>query len=64
MIVTPDLILTLVLQSRLFETIRQELGGTYNIDATPDAQKFPRPEYKVRIDWTCDPAQTGSFEPV
>ncbi len=50
--------MTRVLESRLFDTIRQELGGTYSITADPDIEKFPRPEYIVRIDWTCDPAQT------
>ena len=53
--------MTLLLQSRLFDTIRQELGGTYSITATPDTQKFPRPEYRVRIDWTCDPARTATL---
>jgi zinc protease len=53
--------MTLVLQSRLLETIRQELGGTYSITATPDAEKFPRPAYSVRIDWTCDPARTATL---
>jgi zinc protease len=51
--------MTLMLQSRLFDAIRQELGGTYSIEVTPDSQKFPRPEYTVRIDWTCDPARTA-----
>jgi zinc protease len=51
----------LVLQSRLFDTIRQELGGTYSITVTPDTEKFPRPEYSVRIDWTCDPARTAAL---
>ena len=53
--------MTLVLQSRLFDSIRQELGGTYSIDATPHSQKFPRPEYSLRIDWTCDPARTADL---
>jgi zinc protease len=53
--------LTLVLQSRLLDTIRQELGGTYSITATPRSEKFPRPEYRIRIDWTCDPARTASL---
>jgi zinc protease len=53
--------MTLVLQSRLLEAIRQELGGTYVITATPDADKFPRPQYSVRIEWTCDPARTASL---
>src|SRR6185295_4278812 len=53
--------MTLVLQSRLFDSIRQELGGTYNIEVTPDTDKFPKPEYSVRIEWTCDPAQTATL---
>jgi zinc protease len=51
----------LVLQSRLSDTIRQELGGTYSITANPDTDKFPTPTYTVRIDWTCDPARTASL---
>jgi zinc protease len=47
-----------VLESRLFDAIRRDLGGTYSITADPSHQKFPRPQYFVRIDWTCDPAQT------
>ena len=48
---------TLLLQSRLLDTIRQELGGTYSITASPSAHKFPTAGYEVRIDWTCDPAR-------
>jgi zinc protease len=50
-----------VLESRLFDTIRQQLGGTYSITADPGFEKFPRPQYVVRIDWTCDPAQTDAL---
>jgi len=53
--------MTLLLQSRLFDTIRQELGGTYSITVTPDAARFPRPEYRVRIEWTCDPARVATL---
>jgi zinc protease len=53
--------MTRVLESRLFDAIRQELGGTYSITADPDIEKFPRPQYVVRIDWTCDPAQTDAL---
>jgi zinc protease len=53
--------MTLLLQSRLLDTIRQELGGTYSITVTPDTAKFPRPEYGVRIGWTCDPARTATL---
>jgi zinc protease len=53
--------MTMLLQSRLFDTIRQELGGTYSITASPDAQRAPKPEYTVRIEWTCDPARTEAL---
>src|SRR6202035_738213 len=53
--------MSIVLQSRLFDTIRQELGGTYSITVTPDTAKSPRPEYSLRIDWTCDPARTATL---
>lgn len=52
---------TLVLQSRLLDTIRQQLGGTYSITVNPDTDKVPRPAYQVRIDWTCDPARTAAL---
>jgi zinc protease len=53
--------MSLLLQSRLLDKIRQELGGTYSITVVPSATKFPRPEYSVRIDWTCDPARTAAL---
>jgi zinc protease len=53
--------MTLILQSRLLDAIRQELGGTYSITATPNADKYPRPQYSVQIEWTCDPARTASL---
>jgi zinc protease len=53
--------MTMVLESRLFDSIRQELGGTYSIGADPSMQKFPKPQYSVRIDWACDPARTTAL---
>ena len=52
---------TLPLQSRLLDTIRQELGDTYGITAAPDVEKFPRARYTVRVEWTCDPARTKAL---
>ena len=34
-------------------------AGTYSITATTDTAKFPRPEFRLRIDWTCDPARAA-----
>jgi len=53
--------MTLLLQSRLLDSIRQELGGTYSITATPRTAKYPKPEYRIRIDWTCDPARAATL---
>jgi zinc protease len=53
--------MTNVLQGRLFDTIRQELGGTYSITASPASRRVPRPEYRVRIEWTCDPQKASSL---
>jgi zinc protease len=50
----------LLLQSRLSEAIREELGATYSITADAQTTKFPRPEYRLRIEWTCDPARTDA----
>ena len=53
--------MALILQSRLLDTIRQELGGTYSITVTPTFQKAPSPMYAIRIEWTCDPARTTAL---
>jgi len=53
--------MVLLLQSRLNDAIREELGATYSITATAHASKIPRPEYQLRIDWTCDPARTATL---
>jgi len=53
--------LSLLLQSRLLDTIRQELGATYAVSVEPDAERHPRPRYSVRIEWTCDPARTAEL---
>jgi zinc protease len=53
--------MVLVLESRLSSTIRQELGGTYAISATPAMTKYPKPEYRLRIDWTCDPERASAL---
>ncbi|HVH27461.1 MAG TPA: insulinase family protein [Vicinamibacterales bacterium] len=54
-------VVTFLLQSRLSEAIREELGGTYSITVDSQSAKTPRPEYRLRIDWTCDPARTQSL---
>jgi zinc protease len=52
---------SLILQSRLVDSIRQELGGTYSITVTPTAEKLPTPTYAIRIEWTCDPTRASAL---
>jgi zinc protease len=44
-----------VLQERLREAIREELGGTYSISASAGLQKLPRSEYTFSIQFGGDP---------
>jgi zinc protease len=50
-----------VLQDRLRETIREELGGTYSITVSPSTQKNPNPEYNLVVQFTCDPSRTADL---
>jgi len=45
----------------LREAIREELGGTYSISASPGAQKIPRSEYTFSIQFGCDPQRVGDL---
>ena len=54
-------VVTLLLQSRLSDAIREELGATYSITVESQSAKIPRPEYRLQIDWTCDPARAQSL---
>src|SRR5580765_8358697 len=54
---------TLLLQGRLSDTIREQLGATYAISAESETSRYPRPEYRITIQWTCDPAQVESLVP-
>jgi zinc protease len=53
--------MTEILSTRLLETIREELGGTYSISANYGFRKFPRGEYTISIDFGCDPARTENL---
>ena len=53
--------MTEILSTRLLNTIREELGGTYGISASQGYQKIPRPEYTITIDFGCDPKRTDDL---
>jgi zinc protease len=50
-----------ILQTRLLETIREELGGTYSIRASQNYSKIPNPDYSVTIEFGCDPARLDAL---
>jgi zinc protease len=50
-----------VLQTRLLEIIREELGGTYSITASPSYQKNPNPVYAITIEFGCAPQRTDDL---
>ncbi|HEX8029565.1 MAG TPA: insulinase family protein [Vicinamibacterales bacterium] len=51
----------MLLQARLNDAIREELGATYSIEASSNVVRLPKPEYRVRINWTSDPARVDSI---
>jgi zinc protease len=49
--------MTHILQTRLLETIREELGGTYSISASPGFTRHPVSTYTISIAFGADPAR-------
>ena len=47
-----------VLQSRLHETLRESLGGTYGVTAAAGYLQIPVPEFSVNISFSCAPERT------
>jgi zinc protease len=50
-----------VLQTRLLETIREELGGTYSINARATYQRIPKQEYSITIQFGCAPERADDL---
>jgi zinc protease len=51
-----------VLNIKLREVLREDLGGTYGVGVGGDASPFPRPEYQITIGWGCKPERVGEME--
>jgi zinc protease len=47
-----------VLQTRLHETLREDLGGTYGVNAGANYVRIPVPEYTVSVSFSCAPERT------
>lgn len=50
--------LAVVLETRLRETLREALGGTYGVQVEANSSKIPEPRYSVTIGFGCDPDRT------
>jgi zinc protease len=50
-----------ILQTRLLEIVREELGGTYSITVGPGFQKFPRQQYSINIMFGSSPERTDEL---
>jgi zinc protease len=49
------------LSGNLHRTLREELGGTYGVSVEPRFSSRPSPEYRVTINFSCDPARTSTL---
>lgn len=50
-----------ILQTRLLESIREELGGTYSVGATPSYERIPIPTYTLSIQFGSAPDRTENL---
>ena len=49
------------LGGNLFGTLRQDLGGTYGVSVEPRFMMRPTEEYRVTINFSCDPSRLDSL---
>ena len=53
-----------VLQIKLREVLREDLGGTYGVGVSASVEHFPREEYSVNIGFSSDPERTDELTQV
>jgi zinc protease len=44
-----------ILERRLREVLREELGGTYSVGARPNIERFPKPYFYFNVQFGCSP---------
>ena len=52
---------TLVLEGRLREALREQLGGTYSVTTNDNSSKVPVEQYTIVIQFECDPDRTNDL---
>ncbi len=50
-----------VLQLRLQETLRESLGGTYDVEVGGSGERDPRPEYQISVQFGSSPARVDEL---
>ena len=50
-----------MLGGNLQRTLREDLGGTYNVSVEPQFSKYPSAEYQISIGFSCDPARVDDL---
>jgi len=50
-----------VMENRLRDVLREELGGTYSVNVSPGYTKVPKAEYTLEIDFGCAPDRTDGL---
>jgi zinc protease len=49
------------LAGNLQRTLREDLGGTYGVRVVPSFKKYPAGEYRLTINFSCDPDRTENL---
>jgi zinc protease len=50
-----------IVQTRLRDLVREELGGTYSIGASASYTRVPEQRYSFRVQWGCNPDRVGEL---
>ena len=53
--------MTDVLDIKLREILREDMGGTYGVSVYPNIQQYPKPGYSVNISFGCDPERVNEM---
>ncbi len=51
-----------VLRYKLRQTLREDMGGVYGVQVAGNIVRRPRPEYRLTINFGCDPANVEKLE--
>jgi zinc protease len=53
--------MSLVLENRLRDVLREDLGGTYSVGVSPSYEKYPQQEFSISIDFGANPDRLNAL---